>query len=237
MNVVAWKDGKKIVYYTSGSKYAVPKCSHHGERVRVGKYHILVGGLRNLSPVDISKADIVIPLEPEIPVAIGQYCLVLGCPWRDQQAPPIAFEQFLTEDVVPLLKKGKKILVYCRGGHGRTGTFLASLIAILEAETDDPIAAVRSRHCKESVESREQAMFIFRLRGLQVLPVRYKKEFPLRPAKAVYGRYVALARPKQSAYSPNALTADPSDHVDDSEPPQDSADEKQWYDDYGLHDQ
>jgi protein-tyrosine phosphatase len=61
-------------------------------------------------------------------------------------------------------------------GHGRTGTFLASLIALLEDDhtTPDPIAAVRERHCEQAVESVAQGEAIFALRG-QPLPRKYRR--------------------------------------------------------------
>ena len=68
-------------------------------------------------------------------------------------------------------------MVYCMGSHGRTGTFIASLIALLESkeQTPDPIAAVRERHCSKSVETIGQARAIFALRG-EKLPKKYDDE-------------------------------------------------------------
>ena len=160
---------------------------HRGSAVQVGPYQIFVGGLRYLQPKDLMGFDVVIPLEDRVPVALGQTARVLGCPWPDYSPPPEGFRGFLENSVIPLLDKGKRILVYCVGGHGRTGTFVASLIALLEdeVETPDPIAAVRKRHCHEAVETRDQAAAIFSLRG-QELPGIYEEEF-FRPP-AVYSK-------------------------------------------------
>ena len=80
--------------------------------------------------------------------------------------------------VIDELERGQKILTFCVGSHGRTGTFLASLIAVLETaeETPDPIEAVRLRHCHHAVETLAQAEGVFALRG-ESLPERYVTAF------------------------------------------------------------
>lgn len=169
---------KKNRYPRGGGVAVKSHPSHRGAAVRVGSYQIFVGGLRYLQPTDLVGFDYLIPLEDRVPVALGQIARVLGCSWQDYSPPPEGFDRFLKELVIPLLDKGKKILVYCVGGHGRTGTFVASLIALLEdeKETLDPIAAVRERHCYEAVETRGQAAAIFSLRG-KPLPEFYEDEF------------------------------------------------------------
>jgi len=101
-------------------------------------------------------------------------------------APPEGFEGFLREQVIPALEAGRRLLAYCIGSHGRTGSFLASLIAILEPSTADPIVAVRARHCHKSVETRQQAEAIFALRG-EVLPACYGQEFYRPPIQSLAG--------------------------------------------------
>jgi protein-tyrosine phosphatase len=59
------------------------------------------------------------------------------------------------------------VLIFCLGSHGRTGTVIAGLIAMLEPEVDDPIEAVRKRHCGKSVETREQAEWVRNLHHQQ----------------------------------------------------------------------
>lgn len=175
------KKEKKIVStMPAAPPLAVPHCNHTGQPVAVGPYTIMAGGTRYLQPTDLAKADFIIPLEPRIPAAVGQRVSILACPWQDFGPPPLGFEHFLRETVIPELKEGKKILVYCIGSHGRTGTFLASLVALLEPETLDPIEAVRTRHCDRAVETRQQAEFIFALRG-QKLPSQYEEEFKPAP--------------------------------------------------------
>ncbi len=158
-------------------------CSHRGKPVQVGPYVIHAGGVSALTFEDMEGMDVVIPLEQKLPAKIGQVFTVMPCPWVDHQGPPPGFREFLLDQVIPVLAEGKKVIVYCIGSHGRTGTFLASLIALLEPEIEDPIAAVRERHCQKAIESRAQAEYIFALKG-EELPDIYDKQFPSFVAKA-----------------------------------------------------
>ncbi len=155
-------------------------CSHRGEEVRVGDYTILAGGTQYLQPADLRKADLLIPLTGDrpIPFEFGKRYQVLAAILPDYGGVDPYWKELL-EVVIDELKRGTKILAFCVGSHGRTGTLLASLIALLESdeETPDPIAAARERHCERAVETRAQAQAVFALRG-QPLPSYYDAEFP-----------------------------------------------------------
>ncbi len=97
---------------------------------------------------------------------------VLSAVLPDFGGVPTNWQQFLEEQVIPLLEEahsqGKSILASCIGSHGRTGTLIASLIALLEPGVADPITEARLRHCQRAVETYAQAQGIFALRGLPV---------------------------------------------------------------------
>ena len=95
-------------------------------------------------------------------------------PWDNNGDPVIEFQYSITDGCAPKrpaefkkmikwvaeqLEAGKKIHVGCIGGHGRTGTFLAALVAHMEV-SDDPIKWVRKNHCKKGVESKSQVNFL-----------------------------------------------------------------------------
>jgi len=166
---------------------------HRGEAVQVGPFTIMLGGTMYLQPEDLREADVLIPLT-ETGLTFGQvyqvtgpaslpkmpklekgreYC-ILAAPLVDFGSVPTNWEGFLREDVIPLLAEGKKVLAFCAGSHGRTGTLLASLIALLEPDTADPIAAARQRHCKAAVETEAQARAVFALRA-EELPEHYHR--------------------------------------------------------------
>lgn len=167
----------KTQTYTSYTYTPHPK--HKGDPVKVGKHEILVGAMRDLTEEDIGKADILVPLTQDIPnFKFGSAYRIVAMPLVDYGGVPEIWGAFLKEVIVPLIEEGHKLLAYCVGSHGRTGTFLASLIALMESkeETPDPIAAARERHCKKCVESLAQARAIYALRG-EVLPKKYVEEF------------------------------------------------------------
>jgi hypothetical protein len=155
-------------------------CDHTGNPVRVGAYTVLAGGTAYLRAEDYRKADVLVALTDSVPSWAVIGCVkLISYPMEDYGGVPPDWHEFLQSVIDHKLKHGKRVLAFCVGSHGRTGTFLASLIALLESEdeTPDPIAAVRERHCREAVETRKQAEAVFALRR-QLMPERYLKEFP-----------------------------------------------------------
>lgn len=118
--------------------------------------------------------DIVVPFMEVVPVKVVE--TVTGKIWHypipDLSGVPDDWTEFLA-NVVSELKAGKRIIGFCMVGHGRTGTFLASLIALLEPDIEDPIAEARRRYCEHAVETQAQASAVFVLKG-QSLPVEYE---------------------------------------------------------------
>jgi hypothetical protein len=160
-------------------KSAPPHLAHDGQPVKVGQYEIFAGGTRDLrwNHLDEIRPTILIPLTSgwDSWLEFGCWYTVFAAPLRDFGGVPKVWSWFIDE-VIKELQNGERILTFCVGSHGRTGCFLASLIARLEPETEDPIAAVRERHCPRAVETLQQAEAVFALRGLP-LPVRYINEF------------------------------------------------------------
>ncbi len=160
-----------------------PHAPHVGEAVAVGPYQVFAAGTqysgdRQFGEIFNSPDTVLVPLAGRLPGLFGEAYGVVWAPLTDFGGVPSNWEWFLTERIIPLLRDGRTLLAFCVGSHGRTGVFLASLIALLETpeETLDPIAAVRERHCEKAVETLEQAKAIFALRG-QAVPSRYVNEF------------------------------------------------------------
>lgn len=61
---------------------------------------------------------------------------------------------------------GKKVHAGCIGGHGRTGTFLAALVAHMTGN-EDAITYVRENYCKKAVESSTQVDFLHKHYGIK----------------------------------------------------------------------
>jgi hypothetical protein len=155
------------------------KKKHHPatEPVMIGGYPIWLGKEWDIKKATIDEMSFICPLNGMFPrdVEFGKWMLVLGSKLPDRGSVPANWENYI-KFIAESMKEGKKILAYCTGSHGRTGTFGASLISVMEPETEDPIDAIRKRHCEKCVESKAQAEAVFALRGLP-LPDKYKEEF------------------------------------------------------------
>lgn len=162
---------------------------HRGNPVTVGEWTVFAGGTRDLRAGDLTGYDLVIPLTGGgIPLERRVRTVVWSYELQDYGGVPADWASFLQE-VVDELRNGRRIIAFCVGSHGRTGTFLSSLVSLVEdrAVTPDPIEAVRARHCRKAVESRAQAEAVFALRGEGLSP-RYATEFAPRPVFSALGR-------------------------------------------------
>jgi len=174
------------------------KCLHSVQPVVIGGKTVYAGGAMHMKAQDIMALHesvamaavleaagaqtpsptslLVVPLtEARMPLPFGVRFNVLSAPLHDFGGVPAAWGPFVSQ-LADEVKDNVCILGYCDGGHGRTGTLLASLIAVLEPQTEDPIAAVRERYCRHAVETSEQGAAIFALRG-KPLPEKYHGTF------------------------------------------------------------
>lgn len=142
------------------------KCSHKGDPVQIGEHVIYAAGAVSLEEEDLAQYDHIVSLLGHGPPFLrGVMKKTVVFKWPDFQPPPPGFENFLRETVIPALRDRKRILVFCMGGHGRTGTFLAGLLALMEPEVADPVAEVRKRYCLRAVETKEQEAAIAAMKG------------------------------------------------------------------------
>lgn len=168
----AWKRGGMETV----TKVTVPKCSHRGNSVRVGNSFISAGGTQYFQTGDLTGYDLVIPLtEGKLPLEKREPVTIMPYYMEDFGGVPGDWADFI-QDLSKQLEEGYRILIFCVGSHGRTGTLLASLISLLEPLTEDPIAETRMRHCSKAVETLEQAKVVFKIRGKPV-PSQYMEEF------------------------------------------------------------
>jgi hypothetical protein len=167
-----WKE-----WWDKQPTYSYPKCVHDATKpVYIGGYPVYLGAQRDI-PKEVSEVmDLVCPLNGYLPkVGFGRLVPIICCELPDRGGVPQRWASFI-HGVAGAIRKGRKVLAYCTGSHGRTGVFGASLISVMEPDEPDPIAAIRERHCYFAVESLAQAEAVFALRGLP-LPEEYKDEF------------------------------------------------------------
>ncbi len=170
---------------SASSEVARTHQDHRGGLVRVGEFEVGAWGTMYALPPNLDEFDVIVTLNGKLIAIEDLYedqdeLFELELP--DFGGVPSDWRDRLELFVLPRLLAGDTMLAYCSASHGRTGTFLASLIALLESEDDtpDPVLAVRQRHCGHAVETIAQVEGIFALRG-QAVPSKYREEFASRP--------------------------------------------------------
>lgn len=91
--------------------------------------------------------------------------------WPDFEAPDM--DNTWWEEVAAGILKlpaGSNIVVYCLGGHGRTGTALSILAILMEAvpPKEDAVLWLRDKYCQKIVESSAQLTYIEDMTGTKV---------------------------------------------------------------------
>lgn len=115
------------------------------------------------SPI-VEDADIYVGFDYSMAKSPKQYPWVQGesflFPIQDMHAPsdPVAFKQLIEWTAMQVIAK-KKVHMGCIGGHGRTGTVFAALVAHMMGRTD-AIQYVRENYCVKAVESKAQVEFL-----------------------------------------------------------------------------
>lgn len=137
------------------------RCYHKHKPLQVGEYLIYGGSC--LSPMT-NDADVYVGLDAGMFLSHRHY------PWNDgtevlfkiddRQAPknPEEFKKMIAW-IADQLRDGKKVHVGCIGGHGRTGTVFAALVAVMTGEKD-AITYVRKNYCDRAVETDVQVKFL-----------------------------------------------------------------------------
>ena len=145
----------------SSNHLEVVRCYHGHQPIVIAGYKVYGG---SCSRPSVDDADIYVGLDYSFKIIDKAY------PWEDghsfqylindMQAPKdaVSFVK-LIEWLAGEIKLGKKVHIGCIGGHGRTGTVLAALVAIMENRTD-AISFVRKHYCTKAVESEKQIEFL-----------------------------------------------------------------------------
>lgn len=87
-------------------------------------------------------------------------------PWPDYGVPASVRQTrtvFLW--VLKQLKAGKTVEIGCLGGHGRTGTCLASLLVLQGMNPKKAIRRIRTRYCQNAIEGTAQESMVFQMKG------------------------------------------------------------------------
>ena len=203
------KNGGKALDYFSGTEYnggyTTKTCCHKGESAVLKIYGCDIFGASSfygdedgkefdlvLNCANTGLSAMVVP--PKMRHLLKYYQptnRVIKMPWKDFGGPPVSFDFWPA--LVQELNGVKDMLVFCIGGHGRTGTALAAMwiAAGKKISAVEAIDVVRKHYCKDAIEATEQVDYLVRMaehfggptyegRLFDLLP-ELKKPAPTRP--------------------------------------------------------
>lgn len=104
--------------------------------------------------------------------------------WKDMSVPPVGFEFWMK--LAEALPEGK-VIIFCQGGHGRTGTALAALLTVTTTLSSKTIIdeIVRKAHCSKALETQAQCDYIAKLCGIRDEYLAKLEESTIAKAEAV----------------------------------------------------
>ncbi|KVR21709.1 hypothetical protein WK13_34795 [Burkholderia ubonensis] len=139
-------------------------CYHSHPALKIGEYEVYGGSCNHPAVLD---ADVYIGFDYGMRLTAASYPWNAGkgpvevyFPITDMQAPsdPAEFINLVTW-AAGQIRAGKKVHAGCIGGHGRTGTFFAALVAHMLGEKD-AVTYVRNGYCNRAVETSTQIKFL-----------------------------------------------------------------------------
>lgn len=132
--------------------------------------------------------DVLVPLD-----SLDGYIWGLGfrgtieyCPIKDYGILPYDVYEGLCKKIVAYIKDGKKVGLFCLGGHGRTGYVAAGVLGLL-GEVFDPVGVLWDKYCEKSIESIEQLEEIAKISDKSWLVDTYKSSMAKNELKNLYG--------------------------------------------------
>ena len=123
---------------------------------------LILGGLRDLEEMIRMRPDVLVPLD-HLPGDIwdmGFRGEILYCPITDYCILPDDVLDRLVRQICNLIENGKRVAVFCIGGHGRTG-YVASCV-LFQMGIPAPIAYLRTHYSLRAVETEEQELAVER---------------------------------------------------------------------------
>ena len=150
-----------------GTFKKLPPC-HHDTQIYTNLY---VGGIDDAYNM-ASYCDVLVPLD-SLDGDIWNFFNgeIHYWPITDMFVLPESILIRVIQDITDCLEAGKKVGIFCLGGHGRTGYIAGCVLGYLGVE--DPIGYLRENYCKKAVETREQAVEIGKFIGNDELADKY----------------------------------------------------------------
>jgi hypothetical protein len=157
-------------YGGSGTLYS--NCWHKPQKVIDGKHWEVWAGTKNDCTAHVFKFDVILNVsnglatvpQHEIPFKwaqkyTNQQTKEIMLDWPDQGVPVID-PHFWTDLKNHLSSTKSKMLTFCMGGHGRTGTAVACLLVACGWKPVDAKNWIWRHYCKEAIETAQQESYI-----------------------------------------------------------------------------
>jgi protein-tyrosine phosphatase len=164
------------------------QCTHEPQHVINGRNYEIWAGKKTDCISHLNKFDVVLNLtfssvkeKHNIPIPeLKKYESINGkfteiqLDWPDYGITGLPRQFWI--DLLNYLDENKfKMVVFCLGGHGRTGTAIASMLVVLGYEPLTAIKWVRENYCDEAIESASQEQYI-KMMALQVPRVKEEEK-------------------------------------------------------------
>ena len=123
---------------------------------------LLISGYRDVERMIKMGVDVLVPLDSLTGNVwdTGFRGEILYCPIPDFGVLPDDVLERLVSDITERLDAGKRMGMFCIGGHGRTGYVAACVLK--RRSVENPIAYLHRHYCQNAVESDEQREAIAR---------------------------------------------------------------------------
>lgn len=170
------------------------RCAKEPVPFKIGEHTIYGTGFGGMStkynqsqPGKVKGFDLVVLLDH----FAGEDLLKKSKPWKSPKVFQFAipdrsipeddeeFDKLLAYLEVALFQ-GKKVVIGCIGGHGRTGMVLAALYARMTGD-DSGAKLVRSTYCQKAIESKEQIKYLTTRFHQAAVPPQ-KRPAPINPS-------------------------------------------------------
>ncbi len=148
-------------------------CSHNQVEIDMGGYKVWLSEMPRqsweridpdlgvyMAEVWLDYIDVVLTSGVTVEHSSGYYDTIF-LQWGDRQGISLDILHPVVMKILEYIKAGKQVELGCHGGHGRTGTVAACVLAELEELTGtEAIEALRKRYCKCAVEGNAQIKLV-----------------------------------------------------------------------------
>ena len=134
---------------------------------------LILGGIIRLDEIPSLKPDVLVPLDwlPGWVWNSGFRGEIVYCPITDYGILPDDVLDRYAEKIAGLLREGKRVGMFCIGGHGRTGYMASCVLSALGEK--QPVRFLREHYSYKAVETLEQEKAVGKFAGRHEVSVDF----------------------------------------------------------------